>query len=111
LKSDATENGLDDELDRQVNALPYSITMRYGEIVFAQGGTGYGWWPCQIYDPRLAIDPNVRQTAQKYLHTRFLVYFFNCTDINLDSSTTKGGTGAVPTRVQVRRVLRHHFLF
>ena len=91
LKSDTNETGLDDGLDRQVNALPYSLTKRFGEIVFAQGGTGYGWWPCQIYDPRLAIDPNVRQTAQKHLHSRFLVYFFNCTDINMDSNA-KGGT-------------------
>ena len=99
LKNDTNTNtnGLDDGLNRQVNALPYSITRRYGEIVFAQGGTGYGWWPCQIYDPRLAIDPSVRQTAQKHLHTRLLVYFFNCTDIKLDSSTAKGGTSAIPT--------------
>lgn len=64
--------------------------------MFAQGGTGYGWWPCQIYDPRLAIDPNVRQTAQKHLYTRYLVYFFNCTDISCDINT-KGGTSANAT--------------
>jgi hypothetical protein len=69
---------VDDGFYRQVSALPFSITSRYGEVVFAQGGTGYGWWPCQIYDPRNAVDPTVRQMAQKYLHTRFLVYFFNC---------------------------------
>jgi hypothetical protein len=96
LKSDVNENGWDDELDRQVEALPFSLTKRYGEIVFAQGGTGYGWWPCQIYDPRRAIDPNVRQAAHKHLHTRFLVYFFNCTDLNPDCST-KGGNVVVPT--------------
>jgi hypothetical protein len=89
--SDLECNGLEDGLDLQVNALPYSITERYGEIVFAQGGTGYGWWPCQIYDPRQAFDPTVRQMAQKHLHSRHLVYFFNCTNMNHDGSNTKGG--------------------
>lgn len=68
----------DDGFDRQVSALPRDIASRFGEVVFAQGGNGYGWWPCQIYDPRQAMDPAVRQMAQKYLHSRYLVYFFNC---------------------------------
>lgn len=98
MRSNPNDNELDDGLDSQVNALPYSITKRYGEIVFAQGGTGYGWWPCQIYDPRLAIDSNVRQIAQKHLYSRYLVYFFNCDDfINTDVVNAKGGTASNTT--------------
>jgi hypothetical protein len=88
---------IDDGLDRQVKSLPYSITKRYGEIVFAQGGTGYGWWPCQIYDPRHAIDPNVRHMAQKYLYSRYLVYFFNCTDISTSTGSTSNTTTTTAT--------------
>jgi PWWP domain len=84
----------DDGLDRQVSALPHSITCRFGEVVFAQGGTGYGWWPCQIYDPRQAMDATVRQTAQKYLHSRYLVYFFNCGNMEVIGTSSRAATNA-----------------
>jgi PWWP domain len=61
----------------QVASLPPSITSRFGEIVFAQGGAGYGWWPSLIYDPRLTVEP-ARSQARKYLGSRHLVYFFQC---------------------------------
>ena len=90
---------VDDGFDRQVSALPRSITCRFGEVVFAQGGSGYGWWPCQIYDPRQAMDPTARQMAQKYLHSRFLVYFFNCgkDDAVGSSSVARAGSNLYAT--------------
>jgi len=35
----------DDGLDSLVSALPPQYTSRFGEIVWAAGGSGYGWWP------------------------------------------------------------------
>jgi PWWP domain len=67
----------DDGMAMQVASLPPSITSRFGEIVFAQGGAGYGWWPSLIYDPRLTVEP-ARSQARKYLGSRHLVYFFQC---------------------------------
>lgn len=34
-----------DGLDAMVAALSPSFTSRYGEIVWAGGGVGFGWWP------------------------------------------------------------------
>lgn len=66
-------------MDRLVAALPPDITGRFGEIVFAQGGTGYGWWPSIIFDPRLTVEP-ARSQARRLLGQRHLVYFFQCDD-------------------------------
>lgn len=33
----------EDEVEKIVNQLPESYTKRFGEIVWAQGGAGYGW--------------------------------------------------------------------
>lgn len=55
------------------------MTSRFGEICWAQGGAGYGWWPSIIYDPRLTVEP-ARSQARKHLGSRHLVYFFQCPD-------------------------------
>lgn len=65
----------DDGLDRLVTALPPAFTSRFGEICWAQGGVGFGWWPAFIYDPRLTVG-SARQLARKHLGKRHLVYFF-----------------------------------
>ena len=62
-----------------VNALPPSFTSRFGEIIWAQGGVGFGWWPAFIYDPRMTVG-SARQLARKHLGKRHLVYFFECHD-------------------------------
>lgn len=67
----------DDGLEKLVTALPPAFTSRFGEIVWAQGGTGFGWWPAFIYDPRLTVG-SARQLARKNLGKRHLVYFFEC---------------------------------
>ena len=67
----------DDGLDKLVSALPPSFTSRFGEVCWAQGGVGFGWWPSFIYDPRLTVG-NARQLARKNLGKRHLVYFFEC---------------------------------
>lgn len=64
-------------MDQQICALPPSFTSRFGEICWAQGGVGFGWWPACIYDPRLTVG-NARQLARKNLGKRHLVYFFEC---------------------------------
>lgn len=69
----------DDGLERRVAALPPAISSRFGEVVFAQGGTGYGWWPALIFDPRLTVEP-ARSLARKHLGGRHLVYFFQCVE-------------------------------
>jgi hypothetical protein len=66
-------------LDKLVNALPPTFTSRFGEIVWAQGGVGFGWWPAFIYDPRMTVG-SARQLARKHLGKRHLVYFFECHD-------------------------------
>lgn len=66
-------------MERRVASLPPEITSRFGEVVFAQGGAGYGWWPSLIFDPRLTVEP-ARSQARKHLGTRHLVYFFQCVD-------------------------------
>lgn len=109
---DANGMEIDDGLDRQVSALPQSITSRFGEVVFAQGGNGYGWWPCQIYDPRQAMDATVRQTAQKYLRSRYLVYFFNCGNMEAivsssRSATTSGSNQGATSGSNIESVAHH----
>eukprot|EP00956_Cyclotella_meneghiniana_P004158 scaffold5102_cov76-Cyclotella_meneghiniana.AAC.12 len=69
----------DDGLDSLVSALPPSYTSRFGEIVWAAGGNGFGWWPACIYDPRLTVG-GARQLARKNLGKRHLIYFFECYD-------------------------------
>ena len=59
--------------------MPPSSTERFGEVCWAQGGVGFGWWPSFIYDPRLTVG-NARQLARKNLGKRHLVYFFECHD-------------------------------
>eukprot|EP00537_Pseudo-nitzschia_pungens_P013217 CAMPEP_0172392090 /NCGR_PEP_ID=MMETSP1061-20121228/8328_1 /TAXON_ID=37318 /ORGANISM="Pseudo-nitzschia pungens, Strain cf. pungens" /LENGTH=506 /DNA_ID=CAMNT_0013122865 /DNA_START=310 /DNA_END=1830 /DNA_ORIENTATION=+ len=69
----------DDGLEALVNALEPSFTSRFGEVCWAQGGAGFGWWPAFIYDPRLTIG-TARELARKNLGKRHLVYFFGCND-------------------------------
>lgn len=38
-----------DGLDPLVSALPPSYTARFGEVCWAQGGNGFGYWPSQIF--------------------------------------------------------------
>ncbi|KAL7574855.1 hypothetical protein ACA910_010691 [Epithemia clementina (nom. ined.)] len=68
-----------DNLEMMVAVIPESYTSRFGEICWAQGGVGYGWWPACIYDPRLTIGA-ARIQAIKNLGKRHLVYFFECTE-------------------------------
>jgi len=69
----------DDGLDSLVSALPPSYTSRFGEIVWAAGGVGFGWWPACVYDPRLTVG-GARQLARKNLGRRHLIYFFECNE-------------------------------
>lgn len=69
----------DDGLDSLVSALPPNYTSRFGEIVWAAGGVGFGWWPACIYDPRLTVG-GARQLARKNLGKRHLIYFFECNE-------------------------------
>ncbi len=68
-----------DNLDEQVAALPPPFTSRFGEIIWAAGGNGFGWWPACIYDPRLTVG-GARKLALKNIGKKHLVYFFGCTD-------------------------------
>mmetsp|Transcript_15921 Transcript_15921/g.33627 ORF Transcript_15921/g.33627 Transcript_15921/m.33627 type:complete len:488 (+) Transcript_15921:82-1545(+) len=69
----------DDGLEFLVSALPPAYTSRFGEIVWAAGGVGFGWWPACIYDPRLTVG-GARQLARKNLGKRHLIYFFECNE-------------------------------
>ena len=60
-----------------MSALPEAYVRRFGEIVWAQGGNGYGWWPSCIFDPRLTMG-HTRELASKNLGRRHLIYFFQC---------------------------------
>ncbi|KAI2491559.1 PWWP domain [Fragilaria crotonensis] len=66
-----------DGLELKVAAMPPLFTSRFGEVVWAQGGPGYGWWPCYIYDPRMTVG-GARDLAKKHLGKKHLVYFFQC---------------------------------
>jgi hypothetical protein len=66
-----------DGLEQMVCALPPLFVSRFGEICWAQGGVGFGWWPCCIYDPRLTVG-QARHEARKNLGKKHLVYFFEC---------------------------------
>ncbi len=72
-------NNTNDELDQRVAALNPSFTQRFGEIIWAYGGNGFGWWPACIYDPRLTVG-GARKLALKNMGKKHLVYFFGCTD-------------------------------
>lgn len=67
-----------DGLDEKVGALPPSYTERFGEIVWAQGGAGYGWWPSYIYDPSHTVG-SARKLAHRNLGRKHLVFFLECT--------------------------------
>lgn len=86
----------DDGLDKKVNMLPPAFTSRFGEICWAQGGVGFGWWPAFIYDPRLT-EGSARELARKNLGKKHLVYFFECHDAPfdclIDSKMTKWDDG------------------
>ena len=69
----------DDGLNELVEALSPSFTSRFGEICWAAGGNGFGWWPACVYDPRLTVGI-ARSLARKNLGKRHLVYFFECLD-------------------------------
>ncbi|KAL7547166.1 hypothetical protein ACHAWF_010482 [Thalassiosira exigua] len=88
----------DDGLDSLVSALPPTYTSRFGEIVWAAGGVGFGWWPACIYDPRLTVG-GARQLARKNLGKRHLIYFFECNEAPFtvlgDSRLTKWDDGFV----------------
>lgn len=66
-----------DPLEKLVKNLPENYTKRFGEICWAHGGTGFGWWPACIYDPRLTVG-SARELAMKHAGKRHLVYFFEC---------------------------------
>lgn len=86
----------DDDLDRLVSALDPAFTERFGEICWAQGGVGFGWWPAFIYDPRQTVG-SARELAKKHIGKRHLVYFFECHDAPfaclVDSKITKWEDG------------------
>jgi len=63
--------------------MPPSYTSRFGEICWANGGVGYGWWPGCIYDPRLT-EPRTRLRARKHVGKKHLVYFFQCHETPFD---------------------------
>lgn len=69
--------GQGDGLELKVAAMSPTFTSRFGEVVWAQGGPGYGWWPCYIYDPRMTVG-GARDLAKKHLGKKHLVYFFQC---------------------------------
>ncbi len=69
----------DDGLEKLVSALSPTFTSRFGEVCWAQGGVGFGWWPVFIYDPRWTVG-TARDLARKNLGKRHLVYFFECHD-------------------------------
>ena len=73
------EHSDDDGLDALVDALGPCFTSRFGEVCWAQGGAGFGWWPSFIYDPRHTIG-SARELARKNIGRRHLVYFFECHD-------------------------------
>mmetsp|Transcript_10226 Transcript_10226/g.19152 ORF Transcript_10226/g.19152 Transcript_10226/m.19152 type:complete len:190 (-) Transcript_10226:1437-2006(-) len=62
-----------------VACLPPPFTRRFGEIIWAYGGIGFGWWPACIYDPRLTVG-GARKLALKNIGKKHLVYFFGCSD-------------------------------
>ena len=68
-----------DELDQKVSSLSPSFTQRFGEIIWAAGGNGFGWWPACVYDPRLTVG-GARKLALKHIGKKHLVYFFGCPD-------------------------------
>lgn len=68
-----------DGLNALVAALAPTYTSRFGEIIWAAGGQGFGWWPACIYDPRLTVG-GARKLAIKHLGKKHLVYFFACHD-------------------------------
>jgi len=68
-----------DGLDMMVLALPPRFTERFGEVVWASGGAGFGWWPSYVYDPRMTVG-GARDLARKNLGKKHLVYFFQCLD-------------------------------
>ena len=68
-----------DGLDELVSATSPEYTSRFGEVCWAQGGVGFGWWPSVIYDPRLSAG-NARDLAKKHLGKRHLVFFLECHD-------------------------------
>jgi len=68
-----------DNLEYLICSLPPRYTARFGEIVWAAGGVGFGWWPACIYDPRLTVG-NARSLGKRHLGKKHLVYFFECHD-------------------------------
>eukprot|EP00957_Ditylum_brightwellii_P093656 7132005-Ditylum_brightwellii.AAC.1 len=45
----------EDNLNALMNALPPAITSHFGEISWAAGEVGFGWWSTCIYEPYLTV--------------------------------------------------------
>jgi hypothetical protein len=73
----AAASAVVESLESRVAALPESVTSRFGELCWAQGGSGYSWWPSMIFDPRRTEEP-ARSEGNRYLGTKYLVYFLEC---------------------------------
>lgn len=103
------EDHYGDGLDYMVAALPPMYTERFGEVVWAQGGPGFGWWPSYVYDPRMTVG-GARDLARKNLGKRHLVYFFQCHEAPFavlpDSKVLKWNEGLLEN-VHVGKVARH----
>lgn len=67
----------DSDLEARIAALPENVTNRFGELCWAQGGSGYSWWPSMIFDPRRTEEP-ARGEGNRYLGVKYLVYFLEC---------------------------------
>ena len=64
------------------------IISQYGQIVWAQGGQSYGWWPAIIYDPRRTVEP-ARSQTRKHLRSKHLCYFYQCEESPFSILTPK----------------------
>jgi hypothetical protein len=72
------EAGKDDGMLKLIKNLPNNYSDRFGEIVWVDGGQGYGYWPAVVLDP-LESSGRMRAQYRKMLGKQFIVGLFKCT--------------------------------
>jgi len=69
--------GKDDGLLELIKNLPNNYSDWFGEIIWVDGGQGYGYWPAVVLDP-METSGKIRAQYRKILGSKFVVGLFEC---------------------------------
>jgi hypothetical protein len=71
------EAGKDDGMLELIKIIPSNYSDRFGDIVWVDGGQGYGYWPVVVLN-EMETSGNLRAQYRKMLGKQFIVGLFEC---------------------------------